>query len=43
VTTYSLLKPLRVWRQHRSVKRQLEELAALEFCRTVHQGFYATA
>jgi len=43
VTKYTLLKPIRVWRQHRSVKRQLEELAALNNNRSVHEGFYATA
>lgn len=34
MTTYTLLKPIRVWQQHRSIKRKLAEIAAIEHCMT---------
>jgi len=39
VTTYTLLKPIRVWQQHRSIKRKLAEIAAIEHRMKAPQGF----
>jgi len=39
VTTYTLLKPIRVWQQHRSIKRKLAEIAAIEHSFKKAQGF----
>ncbi|MFN2098772.1 hypothetical protein [Altererythrobacter sp. MF3-039] len=39
MTTYTLLKPIRVWQQHRSIKRKLAEIAAIEHSFKAPQGY----